>query len=45
MLMSWIPSVIALIAAAVMWLYPLTQQKMDEINAELDARRAREAQH
>jgi GPH family glycoside/pentoside/hexuronide:cation symporter len=44
MLMSWIPSVIALLAAAVMWLYPLTQQKMDEINAELDARRAREAQ-
>jgi GPH family glycoside/pentoside/hexuronide:cation symporter len=43
MLMSWIPSVIALLAAAVMWLYPLTQPKMDEINAELDARRAREA--
>jgi GPH family glycoside/pentoside/hexuronide:cation symporter len=43
MLMSWIPSVIALIAAAVMWLYSLTQQKMDDINAELDARRAREA--
>ena len=43
MLMSWVPSIIALIAAAVMALYPLDQQKMDEINAELDARRANES--
>jgi GPH family glycoside/pentoside/hexuronide:cation symporter len=42
MLMSWIPSIIALVAAVVMALYPLNQQKMDEINEELDARRARE---
>ncbi len=33
---------IALLAAVVMALYPLNQQKMDEISAELDARRASE---
>jgi GPH family glycoside/pentoside/hexuronide:cation symporter len=43
MLMSWIPSVIALLAAVVMWFYPLSQAKMDEVNAELDRRRAQEA--
>jgi GPH family glycoside/pentoside/hexuronide:cation symporter len=43
MLMSWIPSVIALLAAVVMWFYPLSQSKMDEVNTELDRRRAREA--
>jgi GPH family glycoside/pentoside/hexuronide:cation symporter len=42
MLMSWIPSIIALIAAVIMAIYPLNQQKMDEINAELDGRRANE---
>jgi GPH family glycoside/pentoside/hexuronide:cation symporter len=43
MLMSWIPSIIAIVAAAVMALYPLNQSKMDDINAELDARRSKEA--
>jgi glycoside/pentoside/hexuronide:cation symporter, GPH family len=43
MLMSWIPSVIALLAAVVMWFYPLSQAKMDEINKELDSRRAKES--
>ncbi len=40
MLMSWIPSIIALIGAGVMTLYPLTQKKMDEITSELNKRRA-----
>ena len=42
MLMSWIPTIIALIAAAVMTLYPLNQKKMDEITTELNNRRANE---
>jgi GPH family glycoside/pentoside/hexuronide:cation symporter len=42
MLMSWIPAVIALIAAGVMTLYPLNQKKMDEITSELNDRRAKE---
>jgi len=42
MLMSWIPTIITLIAAGVMTLYPLTQKKMDEITIELSDRRARE---
>lgn len=39
MLMSWIPSLIALLAAAIMTLYPLSQSKMDEITLELNRRR------
>lgn len=42
MLMSWIPAVIALIAAGIMTLYPLDQKKMDEITTELNSRRTRE---
>jgi GPH family glycoside/pentoside/hexuronide:cation symporter len=42
MLMSWIPAIIAMIAAAVMTLYPLDQKKMDEITRELNNRRAKE---
>ena len=42
MLMSWIPTVIAALAAGVMTLYPLDQKKMDEITIELNARRATE---
>lgn len=42
MLMSWIPAVIALIAAGVMTLYPLNQKKMDEITIELNNRRINE---
>ena len=41
MLMSWIPTIIALIAAAVMTLYPLNQKKMDEITIELNNRRSK----
>jgi len=42
MLMSWIPAVVAFIAAGVMTLYPLNQKKMDEITIELNNRRANE---
>jgi len=40
MLMSWIPTLIALLAAALMTMYPLTQTKLDEITIELNKRRA-----
>lgn len=42
MLMSWVPSIIAFIAAGFMTLYPLTQKKMDEITGELNSRRVKE---
>ncbi len=42
MLMSWIPSVIALIGALLMLFYPLNQDKMDEITTELYKRRVAE---
>ncbi|GAA3647438.1 MFS transporter [Flavivirga jejuensis] len=42
MLMSWIPAIIALIAAGLMFFYPLTQKKLDEVTFELNARRALE---
>jgi len=42
MLMSWIPTIITLIAAGVMTLYPIDQKKMDEITIELNNRRAKE---
>jgi glycoside/pentoside/hexuronide:cation symporter, GPH family len=40
MLMSWIPTIITILAAGVMTLYPLNQKKMDEITIELVNRRA-----
>lgn len=42
MLMSWIPTIITIIAAALMTLYPLNQKKMDEITNELQSRRLKE---
>jgi len=42
MLMSWIPTIVAVITAGVMTLYPLNQNKMDEITLELNTRRAKE---
>jgi GPH family glycoside/pentoside/hexuronide:cation symporter len=42
MLMSWIPMIVALLAAGFMTLYPLTQTKMDEITTELNHRRVNE---
>lgn len=40
MLMSWIPAIIAFVGAVLMYFYPLSQQKMDEITIELNRRRA-----
>jgi GPH family glycoside/pentoside/hexuronide:cation symporter len=45
MLMSWIPTIITLVAAVVMILYPLNQKKMDEITLELNSRREKEFAH
>ena len=42
MLMSWIPGVIAAGTAVVMALYPITTSKMNQITAELTARRNKE---
>jgi len=44
MLMSWIPTIIAIIAAVMMSFYPLNQKKMDEITIELNNRRAKAQQ-
>ncbi|MFB9057838.1 MFS transporter [Mariniflexile ostreae] len=42
MLMSWVPSVISVLAAGIMCFYPLTQTKLDEITLELNTRRLSE---
>ncbi len=42
MLMSWIPAIIAAVGAVLMVLYPLNQQKMNEITTELANRRQNE---
>lgn len=42
MLMSWVPSIIALLGAVIMMLYPLNQTKMDQITLELNKRREQE---
>jgi len=42
MLMSWIPTIITFIAAGLMTLYPLDQEKMDKITIELNLKRANE---
>ncbi|MDO5971283.1 MFS transporter [Flavivirga aquimarina] len=42
MLMSWIPSIIALIAAGLMFFYPLNQKTLDTVTLELNARRESE---
>lgn len=39
MLMSWIPTIVAFLGAAVMIFYPLNQKKLDEITLELNSRR------
>jgi GPH family glycoside/pentoside/hexuronide:cation symporter len=41
MLMSWVPAIIAVVTAGFMTLYPLNQNKMDEITSELISRRAK----
>jgi len=40
--MSWIPALITVVAAVLMFLYPLTQKKLDEITSELNDRRLKE---
>ncbi len=42
MLMSWIPALVALLAAILMTVYPLSQSKLDEITVELNNRRENE---
>jgi GPH family glycoside/pentoside/hexuronide:cation symporter len=42
MLMSWIPAVIAIVAAVLMRFYPLDQDSLDKITTELNERRAAE---
>lgn len=44
MLMSWVPSMMAVLAAGFMFLYPLTSKKMGEITEELNRRRAMEVE-
>ncbi len=39
MLMSWVPAIITIIAAGLMFAYPLNQKKMNEITLELNSRR------
>ncbi|MCU4154398.1 MFS transporter [Carboxylicivirga sp. A043] len=42
MLMSWIPALVALLAAVLMTIYPLSQKKLDNITDELNRRRVEE---
>jgi glycoside/pentoside/hexuronide:cation symporter, GPH family len=42
MLISWVPAIIAIVAAVFMIAYPLTQSKLDLITYELNARREME---
>ncbi|WP_430813683.1 MFS transporter [Carboxylicivirga sp. RSCT41] len=42
MLMSWIPAIVAVLAAGIMLLYPLTQSKMTIITNELNEKRNNE---
>tara|TARA_R110002049_G_scaffold308910_2_gene514840 strand:- start:14332 stop:15948 length:1617 start_codon:yes stop_codon:yes gene_type:complete len=42
MLMSWVPTICAGLAAVAMILYPLNQNRMDEITTELNSRRLKE---
>ncbi|MBR8534123.1 MFS transporter [Carboxylicivirga sediminis] len=42
MLMSWIPAIVAIVAAGVMVLYPLNQTKMTQITQELSEKRNNE---
>ncbi|MGI9532404.1 MFS transporter [Lutimonas sp.] len=43
MLMSWVPAIITVIAAAFMLIYPLNQKKLDEVTTELNNRRLQES--
>ena len=43
MLMSWVPAIVAALSILVMWFYPLTKKKMEDVQAELAVRRAEDA--
>ena len=43
MLMSWVPAIITVVAAAFMLIYPLNQKKLDEVTTELNNRRIQES--
>ncbi|MDV7186136.1 MFS transporter [Lutibacter sp. TH_r2] len=45
MLMSWVPAIITVVAAGLMTLYPLNQNKLNEITTELNSRRLNEQQN
>ena len=40
MLMSWVPAIVAALSILVVWFYPLTKKKMEDVQAELAAKRA-----
>ena len=40
MLMSWVPAIVAVLSILVVWFYPLTKKKMEDVQAELAAKRA-----
>ena len=42
-LMSWIPAAVAAISIFVVWFYPLTKKKMEDVQVELAAKRAEKA--
>ena len=39
-LMSWVPAIVAALSILVVWFYPLTKKKMEDVQAELAAKRA-----
>lgn len=38
-LMSWVPAIVAALSILVVWFYPLTKKKMEDVQAELAAKR------
>ena len=43
MLMSWVPAIVAALSILVVWFYPLTKKKMEDVQTELAVRRAEDA--
>ena len=40
-LMSWVPAAVAALSILVVWFYPLTKKKMEGVQVELAAKRAK----
>ena len=40
MLMSWVPAIVAVLSILVVWFYPLTKKKMEDVQTELAAKRS-----